>query len=325
MSSLTEEEANEMLPSAPTKASSELSQLIILLIGPPKWGKTTLACSADDSILLATERGHAFHETHKIEIDAWDKSREDRGVGVDEATGIHHLSMIEAVDAICASNRFKTVIIDTADRACKMCLAWHYKKRGVEHASDAGDYGKGWDLCLTQPFTNVIGKLMTSGRGIIFITHSNIITKKVGRVETSREETTLPSQVQKFLHTQADLIVHGQFGRLRKGMQDRDRIINLDGSAEILAGSRVRHIHLPRKYIVSPTQPWAQLANFFKDPKAVLAAEAEYQEKVLKGTGAVAEEAGSVISESASEPKSDGVATTKAATEPAKAHKRSRK
>lgn len=283
-------EANELLPNAPTKSIRDPRRLKYLILTPPKWGKTTFMCSIPDSILLATEEGHAFHETHKVIIDAWDKSRSDKGAGVDEDKNIH-LSLVEAVEAVCASDRFQFVIIDTVDMAAKMCLDWHYKKHGVTHASEAGDYGKGWDLCLTQPFRQQIGQLMHSGRGIGFITHTQTITKKVGREEQTRTETTLPSQVQKFLHTQADVILHGSFGRLRKGMAERDRVISMDGSNEILAGSRVRGIPLPRKYIVDPEHPWEQWKGFFDDPDTVIKADNEYEEKVLRGRGAVAEEA----------------------------------
>src|SRR5947209_2336678 len=62
------EEANALLPSAPTKAPTDARRLKYLIIGPPKWGKTTFLCSVPDSLLLATEEGHAFHETHKVII-----------------------------------------------------------------------------------------------------------------------------------------------------------------------------------------------------------------------------------------------------------------
>jgi hypothetical protein len=277
MAKLTTEDANALLPAQPTKAPTDPRRLKYLMIGPPKWGKTTLGCAAPDSLLLATEEGHLFHETHKIIIDSWDKDRSDRGLGVDD-DGNHHLSMVEAVEAICASDRFQFIVIDTADMAAKLCLDWHYKKLGVNHASDAGDYGKGWDLCLTQPFRQQIGALMKSGRGIMFITHTNVVTKKVGNTEQSRQETTLPSQVQKFLHTQADLILHGNFGKKRKGMVDRDRIISLDGTNEILAGSRVRGVNLPKRFIVDPEKPWQQWTSFFEDEQAVLDAEKFFAE-----------------------------------------------
>jgi hypothetical protein len=312
------EEANELLPQKTTKAVTDPIRLKYLLIAPPKWGKTTLMCAAPDSLLLAFEEGHAFHETHKIIIDAWNKPRSERGLGVDD-DGNHHLSLDEAVQAIVASDRFQFIVIDTADMAAKMCLDYHYKKLGVGHASDAGDYGKGWDICLTQPFRQQIGELMKSGRGIGFITHTNIVEKKVGNTTVSRMETTLPSQVQKFLHTQADLILHGNFGKKRKGQLERDRVISLDGSNEILAGSRVRAIHLPKKFIVDPDRPWQQWAGFFADTKNVDAADQEYRDLVLGGkeeeTELAAEPPAETISgESASEPESTKGTATPATT-----------
>lgn len=279
MAGLTTEEANELLPQKPTKAIRNPTRLKYLIIGQPKWGKTTFACSVPDSVLFAFEEGHAFHETHKVIIDAWDKPFSDRGWTEDD-DGNRHASLVEAVDAIVAADRFDFVIIDTADMACKMCLDYHYQKFHVAHAQDAGDYGKGWDICLTQPFRQQIGRIMKSGRGIAFITHSQIITKKQGNTEVSRAETTLPSQAQKFLHTQADIILHGSFGKKVKGAHDRDRVISLDGSNEILAGSRVRGITLPRKFVVDPDHPWEQWLSFFESPEAVEKADLDYEERM---------------------------------------------
>ena len=269
MARLTMEAADALLPQQPTKAPKDARRLKYLVIGPPKWGKTSFGCDAEDAVLFATEEGHLFHETYKIIIDSWDNRQ---GPGTDD-DGNLHLAMTEAVEAIVASSRFQMVIIDTADMAAKMCLDHYYKKLGVQHAQDAGDYGKGWDICLTQPFRQQISQILKSGRGVMFITHTNLVTKKVGNVEQSRWETSLPSQVQKFLHTQADVILHGSFGKLRPGMKDRDRIISLDGTNEVLAGSRIRGLTLPKKYIVDPEHPWAQWASFFIDENAAKNAE----------------------------------------------------
>lgn len=279
--SLSTEEANELLPDKPTKAISDPARLKYLGIGQPKWGKTTWFCDIPDSILLAFEEGHAFHETHKIIIDSWDRpySEKKNGWLVDD-DGNRHTSLVEAVEAIIASDKFNFVTIDTADMAAKMCLDYHYQKLGVTHAQDAGDYGKGWDVTLTQPFRRQIGQLMKAGRGLGFITHSQVITKKVGKSEVSRHETTLPSQVQKFLHTQADIILHCKFGKHYKDQPERDRVIILDGSDEILAGSRVRGIKMPRRFIVDPEHPWKQWEGFFKDAKNVDRATAYYEARM---------------------------------------------
>ncbi len=277
------QEANELLPQETTKIISDPRRLKYLLIGMPKWGKTTFLCDIPDSILLAFEEGHAFHETYKIIIDEWDRPYAERKEGwiVDDDNN-RHTGFIEAVEAICSSDRFQFVIMDTADMAAKMCLDYHYAKLGVSHAQDAGDYGKGWSLCLTQPFTKAVGKLMKSGRGIGFITHSQVISKTIGKTAISREETTLPSQIQKFLHTQADVIMHGKFGKHHKDRPDRDRVFILDGSNEILAGSRVRGILVPRRFVVDPDHPWKQWAGFFSDPKTVPVAEKEYERRLTR-------------------------------------------
>lgn len=284
---LSLEEANKLLPTKPTQAPTDARRLKYLTIGPPKWGKTTLGCSCPDSILLATEEGHMFHSAHKIIIDAWKKPRGEQGLGIDD-DGNHHLSLEEAVDAICASDKYQFVTMDTVDMAAKMCLDFHYGLYGVKHATEAGDYGRGWDLCLSQPFRQIITKLMKSGRGIMFITHTNLVEKKVGTATMSRWETTLPSQVQKFLHTQADVILHCSFGKKRKRMDERDRIISMDGSNEILAGSRIRGVKLPKKYIVDPDNSWGQWAGFFSDPKTVAKADLDYQRLVVEGKEAEA-------------------------------------
>lgn len=278
------EEANQLLPDKPTEILCDARRLKYLLIGLPKWGKTTMMCAVPDSILLAFEEGHAFHRTHKIIIDCWDRSWSEKKEGwTEDDDGNRHTSAVEAVEAVCASDKFKFVIIDTADQAAKMCLDYHYAKYGVAHAQDAGDFGKGWDICLTQPFRKLVGPLIKSGRGIGFITHSQVIERKIGNSKVSRAETTLPSQVQKFLHTQADVIMHTTFGRRSSGQHDRDRVIVMDGSNEILAGSRIRGIRMPRKFVVDPDKPWEQWASFFdkkNGEKNVLQAEKNYEDRI---------------------------------------------
>lgn len=275
------EEANALLPQGPSSIVANPEILKYLFIALPKWGKTTWATSPPDSLLLAFEEGHLFHSAHKIVMTAWDRPPSERNAGWGEdENGLKYTSFVEAVSAIIASDRFPMIAIDTADMMCKMCLDYHYIKEKVRHASEAGDYGKGWDITLTQPVRQQVGRLMKSGRGVIFITHSQVVEKKKGNTVTVREETSLPSQVQKFLHTQADVIFHGSFGKRAPGAYERDRIISLDGSNEVLAGSRVRDVRLPKRFIVDEQDPWSQWVSFFSDPAAVKAAEAEYTRRM---------------------------------------------
>lgn len=287
--------ANLLLPQKPTESIRRPERLKYLIIAPPKWGKTTLFSGVEDSVLLAFEEGHAFVSTHKIIIDQWDRPSKEKleslkvaqdggivGWGVDE-DGNPHTSMQEAMEAIIASDRFQFVIFDTADMMTKMCTDYHCKARGVSHPSEAGDFGRGYDVTITNPLRQMIGPIIKSGRGVAFITHTKLVTKKVGATETSKWETTLPSQAQHFLHTQADVILYGSFGKRRPGMDDRDRILSLDGSNETIAGTRVKKAvaHLPKKFIVDPDEPWTQWANFFDDPEAAAREDARFNELVL--------------------------------------------
>lgn len=278
---MTPKEADAVLPDKPTHAISDPIRLNYFLLGPPKWGKTTFACAAPDSILLATEQGHSFHSTNKLIIDCWDyvnrEDRAERAWAVDDDKNVH-TSMVLAAEAIEASTKYKFIIIDTADMAAKMCSDFHLAKRGVEHASDAGDWGKGWEVTLAKPFREVFNRLAKSGRGMCFISHLKWIERqKKGITVVARWESTLPAAVQHLLHTQADIILHAKFGKKRKGMKERDRVFVLDGSDDILAGSRVRGVRLPMEYIVDPDKPWQQFANFFEDEEAVIKAEKEFQ------------------------------------------------
>lgn len=268
MAILTLEQANSILPQQKTLSIIQPNRYKYLWIGPPKWGKTTTACSIPDSILLAFEEGHAFTETFKIIIDCWDRPFKEKqeGVGEDE-DGNLHMSLAEAVDLICASDRFQHVVFDTADMAAKMCVDYWCKQLKVSHPADAGDFGKGFALTLGDPFRRMIGPLIKSGRGLSFITHTKWVERKIGKETIGKWESSLPNQVQGFLHTQADLILHGRFGKHRKGEDERDRIVSLDASEGLIAGSRVRiggkPWPIPKNFILDPNDGWAQWAGFF--------------------------------------------------------------
>lgn len=266
---LTTAEANAILPQAPTRGIIRPERLKYLIIGPPKFGKTTTATMIPNAVLLAFEEGHAFTECFKIIIDQWDRpfAEKQLGVGQDE-DGNLHMSLAEAVELICASDRFDHVIFDTADMAARMCVDFWCAKLKVAHPADAGDFGKGFALTLTDPFRRMIGPLIKSGRGMSFTSHSKFVERKTGNVVTSAKwESTLPSQAQAFLHSQVDVIWHGKFGKMRPGQDERDRILSTDASQELMAGSRVRIDNelwpIPKSFILDPVAGWEQWSSFF--------------------------------------------------------------
>lgn len=279
--SFTTEDANALLPQVKSESVPDPGSLVYLLIGPPKFGKTTFFCDVPDALLLAFERGASFQKAFKINIKGWDG---DNAVDEDEA-GEKFMTMATVSALLEKSDRFPFIIFDTADMAAKMCSDYYCKKNNWQHVSEGGDYGKGYDLGQNTPFRQMVGTIMRTGRGIGFITHSSINTTKFKGGDKVKKETTLPGGIFKFIHTQADVILHGSFGLRQKGAKHHDRILQTAGDDETLAGSRCS-VSIPSRYVVDSTRPWEQWVEFFNDPKAAERAEKAY-EKAFAKPGAV--------------------------------------
>jgi hypothetical protein len=201
-----------------------------------------------------------------------------------------YASAIEVAEALEAHCPFDFIIIDTLDAASKMCTDYECDRAGLKHASDGGDYGKGFDVYQTNPFRRYYNRLIKLGCGVAGTTHVKEEWKKNKYgVEEFRRETSLPGGVQRFVHSQADVIINGSFGRRRKGKHDRDRIVSFDGTNEVMAGTRIKTVTLPVRYIPAapsaehPNAPWLQWVGFFENsPAAALEAEEEYN-RLLQG------------------------------------------
>jgi len=284
---MDEETAKQYFPDRVHKGNIQPNRLKYLIMAPPKWGKTTLFTGVPNCLLLAFEEGHMFAECHKIVITGWDVAIKDRGPAEDEE-GIKYATALEVVDALEAYNPYDFIVIDTVDNATKLCTDYECKRAGVQHPSEVE--WTGWDMLQTSPFRRFYNRIVKLGVGIACTTHIKESWQKdrFGQ-EQFRRETSLPSGIQKFIHAQSDVIINGLFGRRRKTLRDRDRIISFDGTNEIMAGTRIRNILLPNKYIVAPPTTrqldaaWLQWQDFFaKNPQAGQAAE-DFYLKTLHG------------------------------------------
>lgn len=279
--------ANSILPQAPHSALADPISLCYTLIAEPKFGKTTWACNVPDMLLLAFEQGHAFVSAHKVVIDAWDynvpESRKPLPWTEDPGNpgALVHMTFMQAVDIITASDRFPLVGFDTADMAAKKCLDFHLKKNNLIHPQD-WDFGKGHDVCLTTPFRQAVGKILTSGRGVIFITHTDTTDRRFAGQSSSKKECTLPKGIAKFLIPQSDVILHGKFGPRDPATKRRSRIFFTEGSDEVLAGARGvgQQYNLPARFIINQDNSWEQWTEFFNDPEAAGRASVEYEQLV---------------------------------------------
>jgi hypothetical protein len=288
---MTPEEANSFLPQKPHRIEATPDSLVYTIIAEPKFGKTTWACSIPDALLLAAERGHSFVEAFKIELTAWDYNvpSSQKPQPSQDDDGLLYMSFMQAVDVITASDRFRTVIIDTADMLGKMCMDFHLKKNNLVHPQD-WDFGKGHEVCLNQPFRQAMGRIIKSGRGIVFITHTATTDARFAGTTKSKKECTLPSGMSKFIIPQSDVILHGRFGPKDPVTKRRTRIFQTEGSDEVLAGGRMSRM-VPPKFIIDHDHPWQQWAEFFTNPESVQEAMAQYDSLVRAPRAAQDQEA----------------------------------
>lgn len=266
-------------------------KLKYLFLAPPKFGKTTFFSGCPDCLLLAFEEGHMFAQCHKVVITEWaPTSFRDRGPGQDEETGTTYSTASEIIEALEAYNPYRFIVLDTIDMCVKMCTDYELSKAKLQHPSEGGDYGKGWDLLQTSPFRRFYNRLVKLNVGIGCTSHIKEDWRRDKfNQEVYRRESTLPAGIQRYVHTQSDVIINGFFGRKRpkRGKQIRDRIISFDGTDEIMAGTRIQRVFIPNKYISSPPTdedssiPWKQWTNFFTEsPQAGQEAEKIYMEQV---------------------------------------------
>lgn len=288
---MTKEQALDYFPTKIHVEVPKPERLKYFFLAPAKFGKTTFFSGVPNSLLLAFEEGHMWAQCFKVVITDWAPNTfKDRGPSVDEETGVKYTTALEIIEALEAHCPYQFIILDTIDMAVKMCTDFECGRAKIQHPSDGGDYGKGWDLFQTQPIRRFYNRLVKLNVGLGCTSHIKEEWKrdKYGQ-EIYRRESTLPAGVQKFIHTQSDVIVNGYFGRKKpqRGKQIRDRIISFDGSDEIMAGTRIQRVYIPNQYVSSPPTdedpyiPWKQWTSFFTDsPTAGQTAEKNFFEQI---------------------------------------------
>lgn len=265
-----------LLPQKPTISRINPAALVITVIAPPKWGKTRFFTSNPNSVLLAFEAGHGFQLGNKMIIDCWDAPTKREYEAWTDDNGDKHMTFMQAIEVLEEFKKFDFVTIDTANMAGKMCADYYCQQGRVEHISDLGDWGKGFDKGQNNPFRIAMMRLLKTGRGLGFVCHTKLEIAKFTRGEKARKEMLLPGGLKYFVESQSDIIMHGELGKRQPGNKLRDRIMVCEGDDDVLAGNRSNAM-LPERYIVSRQNPWAQFQKFFTDPKATEIAEKHFR------------------------------------------------
>lgn len=210
------------LPDEPKEPDHDLSHYTMLLYGREKIGKTTVLSSFPDAIFFATEPGtkglRIFEFNHEDGgVKNWDIFR--KGVELLEKN----------------PGKFKTVVIDTVDRAYDMCLDWVCENKGIEYpgtdSDGKEDFGKSWRAVKTE-FMEMMHRISQSGRGICLTSHAKETTIKTKSGDKyDRIFPTMGNQARAIVEAMVDLFFYAEY------IKDQ-RVLICKGDETIWAGAR---------------------------------------------------------------------------------------
>lgn len=212
-----------VLPTTKSVPSGRLEGRTIVIYGPPKVGKSTLAAEMGNVFFLDTEGGLTDLEVFKEPVSDWP-------------------TFLEWCAAIAAQpKQYDAACIDTFDMLALYCTNYTNNKLGIAHESDA-DWGKGWKMA-NQEFTRALAKLASlPDLGLILIGHSKDVEIKTRNATYNKSVPSLSGQLKDTVINMADLILFCDFEDDEEGER---RIIRTKPSRYWDAGERGKKPRLP--------------------------------------------------------------------------------
>jgi GTPase SAR1 family protein len=204
------------LPQTKTPPKKKMEEQTILLYGPPKIGKSSLASQFDNPLFLATEAGLNSLEVFQIPIPTWDEF------------------LTACKDIAGGKHEFKTIVIDTVDNLFKACAEFVRKKNNIQHESDL-EWGKGWQL-VKDEFSRALTKLSLLPYGLVMISHSDTIEIKTRTAKITKQVPTLNKSAREIVLGMSDIILYAESTVTEK--DGEVRIIRTKPSENYEAGDR---------------------------------------------------------------------------------------
>lgn len=187
-----------------------------------------MATKFPGSLILAFEKGYsALPNVFAKDLNTWGEFKK---------------TLKELEDAQ-VKERFKTVVIDTADLAYDACVKYVCSRESTEKATyeKIGDipYGQGWNLCEKE-FDAGIRKIIQMGYTLIIISHERTKTEKneLG-VEVERITPTLDNTAKKVCLRACDIVTYARLVQTPEGVQRR---LFFREDPRFLAGSRFKNM-----------------------------------------------------------------------------------
>jgi len=176
------------LPVERSKPNTDLGAKSLLIYGPPKIGKSTFASRFPEAVFFECEPGLSELEVFKVPTYTWED----------------FLAACRLVAA--GGHRFKTVVVDTADNAFRLCSEHVNAEHKVEYEGDL-PHGKGWAFVKNE-WGRVLTKLASLPYGLVLISHSMEKTIETRTGEYTRTVPTLPERARGTVLGLVDMVLY---------------------------------------------------------------------------------------------------------------------
>lgn len=202
------------LPDSISKPMTGLGDYSILLYGEKKIGKTSLSSMFPMNFSMMHEPGGKALSMYQKPVTSWEAFKA-------------YVKLLEK------DKTFKTVTVDTIDLAYKNCMKSVCTKLVIDHPGDEG-WGKGWEA-VRDEFMHWISRLLSCGKGVIFISHA--VEKEIKtRTGTTyhRISPTMAGQARDILEGIVDIWAYMCY---EKGK----RMLVIEGDDHVGAGHRLEN------------------------------------------------------------------------------------
>lgn len=164
---------------------------------------TTLGSQFPKPLLLAFERGYnAIPGIVAQDVASWSEMKQ----------------VLRQLDDPEIKETFKTIVIDTVDRASAACEKYICNQIGVENIGDGGWQNNGWSK-VKKEWEQTFTSLAMKGYAILFISHSK--TKKITRKDGSEYDAIIPT-------------CPSAYNEIIKNMVDMEGFISIDNAQRSL-------------------------------------------------------------------------------------------
>ena len=209
----------------PHKVSRDLSGYITFIYGPAKCGKTTFGSQMPGALLLAFERGYnALPGVIAQDITTWGEMKQV----------VRELKKPEVKE------RFKSLIVDTADIAADCCQKYMCNQLGIENIGDGGWSVNGWAK-YKKEFEDTFRTLTQLGYAVVFISHDK---EKTIAPQNAKEYQQIGSSMQSsalsIIENMSDIIGYAHPKMTESGTHMVLTLRSNDNS--IRCGCRFKHI-----------------------------------------------------------------------------------